>query len=66
MFPIIRYKTETVTADDAAGLQYAPVADDTAFPHCGVRIYYAVFAHLHMAPDIRMGIDNSPVTDFCS
>ena len=66
MFPVVRHKTEAVTADDTAGLQYIPVADDAAFPHRSVRIYHAVFSHFHMASDIRMGIDNRPIPDFRS
>ena len=61
MFPVICYKTEAVAADDAAGLQDVPVPDDAVFPHCNIRVYDTVLSHFHMASDIGMRINNSPV-----
>ena len=64
MLSVIGDKTETVTADDAAGLQDIPVADDAVFPHGNVGIDHTVTADFYTTANIRMGINHRIIPDF--
>ena len=64
MLSVIGDKTEPVTADDTAGLQDIPVADDAVFPHGNVGIDHTVTADFYMTAYVRMGINHRIIPDF--
>ncbi len=60
----IRGKTKSLSADHCMRPQDHPIAENTVFMNDSARIQLTIFPDFYVVPDIAIGVNHSPVTNF--